>query len=618
MFGDSVVVLTLLLAVAPITSVFAEAEKPLYGGTLIVVMGNDPTSLNYDIYSFDACGAVSSQVYNRLVKFDEKLSITPDLAKSWEMSKDGMAYTFRLVDNATWHDGKPFTSEDVKFTFDFLRANKTAVGYPNLKCIGSIETPDRYTAKFTLKEFSASFLVDLCQNAIIVPRHLYEGGDWATNPYNKKPVGTGPFVFKEWVKDDHVTVDANDRYFRGRPYLDRIIFRIIPDITVATVALEKGEVHVLSTLSRPSFFDLQRLKANPDIKVVQVPGLSYWGLEFNFNHAILSSLKVRKAIAHALDKKKIVNVAYAGVPPVAPNANPFPPAVMWAWNPSCAEYEYDPAKAEKVLDEAGYKKGADGTRFGVTLDFVNYIPGDKEMWLLVKEMLGTVGIRVELRQWGDWGSYFANYMKRNYELNWAWGGGLDPTGFERFFVSYGAYSNGYNNSRVDWLFEQGRKTANIEERAKYYREAQAIMAEELPRIPLWFAIATQVWRSEFRGYVEPSAREYQAEVLPKIWWTKGNPASPVSSREAITKADSEIARLKNEGYDVADALKRIDEAKRALDAGKYAEAMQLAKEALALPKAPPPIGLYAGIVVAVAIVLSGIVIWRRRGRKRTR
>jgi peptide/nickel transport system substrate-binding protein len=340
-----------------------------------------------------------------------------------------------------------------------------------------------------------------------------------------------------------------------------------------------------------------------------------WGLEFNLKHPILSNIKVRHAIAHAINKTKIVEVAYFRVPIVPPNANPIAPIFKWAWNPNATEYEYNPQKAEQLLDEAGYPRGSDGIRFEVTLDFMNYMPGDREMWIMVQEMLNDVGIKVNLREWGDWGSYFDHFMSGNWELNWAWGGpGPDPSGYDRFFLSDATYNKaGYNNTRVDELFAEVTRTFNQTRRQEIFYEIGKILSDDLPRIPIWVVTSPQVWKPEFIGY--PDGASLVWYDLANVWWAKGQAISPAIVLEAIQDAKSLIAKLKSEGYDVKNAEKKLNWAKDAFNVGLYELAYSLAGEAKELANqliTAPPYLIYAALIIIIIFAISLAVYWYRR------
>ena len=225
--------LALLLALAHGDAWAGPVEgNPRRGGTLILGMAADPSTLNCGIESSQIVAMVTSNIYNGLLHMDEESNPHPDLAQSWEISPDGLVYTFQLRDNVKWHDGQPLTSADVKFSFENLVGKYNARGREAYRNIKAIETPNATTVKISLKKVYSPFLEILtAHDGCIMPKHIYEGGDVFKNPRNNdQPIGSGPFKFKEWQKGSHVTLVRNENYFKkGRPFLDSVIYRIIPN-----------------------------------------------------------------------------------------------------------------------------------------------------------------------------------------------------------------------------------------------------------------------------------------------------------------------------------------------------------------------------------------------------
>jgi len=585
-----------------------QEETPKYGGTLIVQIANDPTVLlTFLPGRFDMTNYVDLQIFNRLFRQGENNSIVPDLVKSWDVSQDGLTYTFHIHEDVTFHDGEPLTSADIKWSYDYHFNNLDLV--PRWYNVESIEATDTYTIVFKLKELDVDFMDLMRDNYMyILPKHLYEGyenpEDFVNNPYNENPIGSGPFKFAEWVKEDHVTLVANDDYFKGRPYLDRVIFKVIPSYATSVAAIEAGEVDTLYSTG-PS--DAMRLETLPGIKVLKFPGTSQWGLEFNLNNPILSNLKVRQAFAYAIDTYRIVELAFAGGPIPAEDASYLAPLFTDWRSPNAAKYDYDPVKAEALLDEAGYPRGSDGVRFTMTLDYCPYYDGDEDMWLMVEQYLHDVGIELILNKM-DWATYYALFRKmqsgeHEFELNWCWGC-CSPTTLERAFYSQGEINVGhYNNSRVDWLVEESRRTIDENQRKEYVYEIQDITSRELPRFPLYCQVRYKTWNADFEG--QEKVIWFPFDV---VWWTEGESVSPGTASEAIADTETQLAELEGKGWKVEEALAKLDDAKDALDEGKYAAAYSLANEALDLAEKPVPYTLY-GAVAAVVIVIIAVALW---------
>jgi len=249
----SAVSLFLILLLVIDSDLFAGPVEgnPRKGGTLILGMTADPSTLNCGIESSQIVAMVTSSIYSGLIHLDEESNPHPDLAQSWEISPDGLVYTFQLRENVKWHDGEPFTSADVKFSFENLVGKYNARGREAYRNIKAIETPGPLTVKINLKKAYSPFLgVLTAHDGCIMPKHVFDGTDVFKNPHNDaNPVGSGPFKLKEWKKGSHVTLARNDNYFKkGRPFLDSVIFRIIPNAATRAIAFETGEINVVTTV----------------------------------------------------------------------------------------------------------------------------------------------------------------------------------------------------------------------------------------------------------------------------------------------------------------------------------------------------------------------------------
>jgi len=509
-------------------------EKPRYGGTFIVGSGGDPATLNLaaSFSGFDTLAA--SSIFNCLVKSDYDLNPRPDLAESWKISEDGRAYTFNLVRNATWHDKKPFTSADVKFTFAEVLSKHHPRGAVTLKAVEAVETPDPYTVVFKLKYPYDPLLKFMGNEAFIIPRHLYENTDFLKNPYNLKPIGTGPFVFKEWKKGSHITLERNPSYFKkDKPYLDKIIIKMVPDASSRMIAFEAKEIDYLYYVNLPSS-EVSRFKNRPGFVVSSKgheDGPSVMLVAFNLRKAPFNNLKVRQAIAHAIDKGYIEEKADYGLGKAA--TGPIPSVTTWAHNPNVTKYDFNPRKAEQLLDEAGYPKGPDGTRFKTS------IIADRGSFLyskaaeIIRDYLGRVGINVELKLLDRSSMIDATYIRWDFDMQvHGLGTGPDPAiAVARTYISSNikpvafANASGYSNKEVDDLFALAEKASTVKKRAEYYHKAQEIIVKDLPYLWLSEYGLNSAWRDEFKGVHSWCARSY-ISLGDDVWWTKGRDTPP--------------------------------------------------------------------------------------------
>lgn len=469
------------------------AEEAARGGTLRIVTSQEPIGL-VELFQNTASAGTGTRVVEGLIHIDFDLNPQPYLATSWDISEDGLTYTFKLRDGVKFHDGKPFTSADVAFSI--LTVKQTHPRRQNTFAnIVAVDTPDPLTAVIRLSKPAPYILGALTGNgAPIIPKHLYEGTDIATNPYNTAPVGTGPFIFKEWVHGSHYELVRNPDYWdQPKPYLDRIIVRFITDASARTAAFESDEIDEGGSSPVP-IPDLERLLASGKFALEkrgaeQAGSLSQMFL--NLQNKYLSDLRVRQAIAHAIDLNEVLKLAYNGYGVVSPS--PLPPSMKQFHDPSIKPYTYDLALSEKLLDEAGFPRGGDGTRFKLG---IIYNPGSLESRRAVdyvRSALAKVGINVEIKS-VDYATYVRTvYTDGEFDLDiQTLVAGYDPTdGVARAYHSKNIkkglpFSNHthYINPEVDEIFDTAAVEPNEARRRELYVRLQNILYHDLPAINL--------------------------------------------------------------------------------------------------------------------------------------
>jgi len=497
----------------------SETSSPQKGGTFILAYPGDPISFNPDAKIDDFGYSIEQSLYNKLVTLDADYKVIPDLAKSWKVSDDGLTYTFELNRGVKWHDGKPFTSADVKWTLEAIIANK-GVAYTNLKVIDKVETPDDFTVVVKLKEPSSPFISFLAwYGTFIMPKHIYEGTDWLTNPANEKPIGTGPFKFVEWKKGDHVTLEANKDYFRGSPYLDKIIYRMIPDSNTAVQALLNGEVDM--SITRPPLSQLESLK-KAGVKVDTFPAPSRYYLMFNLRRDPLKKLEVRQAIAMAINRKEFVEKALHGLG--SEGWGFYTPAIDWAFDKTAKAPPFDTKKAEELLDQAGYKKGADGIRLKLTLPYFTAGQDWTDMAQVIKANLAAIGIDVQLQ--GLEIAAWSQKVGQNHDFDLALLNGFqgpDPDNMRNRFGKDGSIQfMGYNNPEVDKALDEGAKATDLQKRAEAYHKIQQILARDLPIVPLGEVVSLYVYSNKVHGLsIHPEAKgKITIYDFSKVWLSK--------------------------------------------------------------------------------------------------
>jgi peptide/nickel transport system substrate-binding protein len=502
--------------------------NPRKGGTLIFAMTADPSTLNCGIESSQIVAMVTSNIYNGLIHLDEDSNPHPDLAQSWDISPDGLIYTFQLRDNVKWHDGQPLTSADVKYSFENLVGKYNARGREAYRNIKSIDAPSPTTIKITLKKPYSPFLEVLtAHDGCIMPKHLYENTDVFKNPYNNNnPVGSGPFKFKEWSKGSHITLVRNENYFKkGRPFLDSVVYRIIPNASTRAIAFETGEINAIFASNNFPYQHTDRLKKLPNAVIKDIGSPSLIGVNFNLKgNPALAKREVRVALAHAIDKKFIVEKGLRGVGKVIDSV--IPPGIAWAYNPNVPKYPFDLKKANALLDEAGYPRNASGTRFALRLAFEAGNDNSERPVQILREQLKAAGIDIKLERLERSVMMEKVFQKYDFDL---WFGPLTTRGHPalgtaRLYASSSitgqAFTNftRYSNPRVDQLFDQAVAATKRPEMVKAYYEVQDILMHDLPTIPIADRLQLNIIKDQFRGALT-STETY--ERIDEIWSVKG-------------------------------------------------------------------------------------------------
>ena len=468
--------------------VAAEEGKP--GGTLVIVGSQTPRHFNAAVQSGIATMMPAAQIFAFLVRADGDWNFKPYLAESWEVADDGLSVTFKLRKDATFHDGKPITSKDVAFSVKTQKANhpfKTSLG-----AVDTVETPDDHTAVFKLKTPHPALMVAVSTSILpIIPEHIYgDGQDVKKHPRNTADVvGSGPFMLKEYKKGEYWILEKNPNYFRkGLPYLDKIVYNIVKDGSSRTISLEKGDAHMEVFMSSVS--DIARLKKAKNLVTTddgyEGIGPNNW-LAFNTKKAPLDNVKVRQAIAYAIDRNFITKALHRGAS--KPSTGPVTPGSPY-YTDKVAMYNVDLDKAKALLDEAGFKPGADGMRMSLEIDYLPAIVDvQQRVAEYIRPQLKKVGIDVKVRTSPDfptWAKRISNWefdMTMDVPFNWG-----DPViGVHRTYLCNNIkkgviWSNTqqYCNKEVDSLLGEAGVELDLNKRKSLYEKAQMILADELP------------------------------------------------------------------------------------------------------------------------------------------
>jgi peptide/nickel transport system substrate-binding protein len=492
-------------------SVPAAISLPVTGDAIVEGTIGEASTLIPILASDSASHAVAGQIYNGLVKYDKNLTIVGDLAESFEISPDGLTITFHLRKGVSWHDGAPFTSRDVLYTYRVIIDPKTPTAYAeDFKQVKNLAALDAYTIRAT---YGSPFAPALASwGTSILPAHLLEGQDITKSPLARKPVGTGPYRFKEWIAGQKIVLEYNPDYFEGRPYIDRYIYRIIPDTSTMYMELKAGAIDLMSLTPVQYARQTTSRQFTSRFNKFRYPSSGYLYMGYNLRHPLFGDKRIRQAITAAINKDELIHGVLFGMGQRA--HGPIVPG-RWAYNPDVKDIGYDPKHAADLLAQAGWKeKNADGilVKGGKPFQFTILTNQGNQQRLLsaqiIQQRLQYVGIDVKIRI-VEWATFLKEYIdKGKFEVVMlAWNISQDP---DMYDVWHSSKTNpgelnfiGFKNAEVDRLLVEGRGTFDIEKRKKAYFRIQEILADEQPYTFLYVPDALPVVSARIRG-VEPA------------------------------------------------------------------------------------------------------------------
>jgi peptide/nickel transport system substrate-binding protein len=483
------------IAALLLCSTMISAEPaPKHGGTFVFAIGGDPETLNPGITTGVEALSTDCKMFSGLMWTDRDGKIHGELAEAWFAADDGTTYTFKLRHDVRWHDGKPFTAADVKYTFENVINKYHARAKKTFENVAAVDTPDAYTVVVHMKKPYAPFLTQMrCQDAPIIPQHIYANTDVLKNPHNTdNPIGTGPFKFQSWTKGDRVVMVRNPDYFRkGLPYFDQVIAKIVADPNSRIQGLKTGELDYVQSYFLPKE-QVSQLRGRTDIVLkndTDAPGNYLFFL--NLSRPPLNNKLVRQAIMRGLNREQILAQAFEGIGYVSKSA--IHQKIAWAYDPAVdytKMYPYDPKAANALLDKAGVPR-KDGTRFKFKLAYNPAQGGFQAVAQIIKDNLLQLGINVDLAPYEVNVFNDISFVKRDFDGDLqAYTTAGDPAiGIERVYSTFSPgtmFTNpsGYSNPKVDDLFAQGALTPKLSIRQQAYFAVQKILAEDLPTIPL--------------------------------------------------------------------------------------------------------------------------------------
>lgn len=480
----------------------AAQDEPKPGGTLNAAISADPVNLDPHLSSAYSTFQVLENVYNQLVGLDDDLQLVPELAESWTVSDDKLTYTFKLRPGVAFHNGRELTADDVVYSYERIRNPDTKSGWAYLmEPVDTIEAPDPQTVVVTTKEVYAPLLTKLAsQGTAIVPREEVEA-----ETLDEKPVGTGPFRFVEFVPADRVVLERNEAYWEeGKPYLDGIVFRPIPDETVKQTNLETQNVDWVDNVPAQ---DANRLMESPDLVVESVAGTAYTYMGVNTTRKPLDDKRVRQAISYALDREEIAAIALYDL--ALGSQSPVPEGNFW--RSEYAPQGRDLDKARQLLQEAGVGDG-----FPVEFMPAQDYPETVRSAEAAQAQLADVGIEATLRPL-EWSTWLDEEGQGNFDIYLCgWIGMVDPDDY--FYAQHrtGEVFNftGYSNPELDELLDRGRQSLDDNERKGIYDQIQQILIDDAPYIVLFTTTEVDAWQPYVKGF---TTRPDSAVIFKNAW-----------------------------------------------------------------------------------------------------
>jgi peptide/nickel transport system substrate-binding protein len=488
----------------------AESVEPACGDIMVEGSIGDASNLIPLLASDSASHDVAGKIYNGLVKYDKNIQVVGDLAESWDISGDGLVITFHLRKGVRWHDGHPFTAADVLFTYEVTIDPKTPTAYAGdfLK-VKKAEILDTHTFRVTYDKPFAPALMSW--GAAVLPKHLLAGKDITRSPLSRRPVGTGPYRFKEWVTGQKVVLTANPDYFEGRPYIDGHITRIIPDTATMFLELRAGNIDRMGLTPLQYKRQTENNLFRKNYNKYRYLSFSYVYLGYNLRKPLFADQRVRRAIAHAVNKQEIIDGVMLGLAREA--TGPYKPGT-WAYKADVKTYPYDPPRARALLAEAGWRDGGDGVlkKDGESFVFEIITNQGNEIRAkcaeIIQRRLAEVGITVRIRV-VEWAAFVNDFIKKGrFDATiLGWSVSMDPDIYDVWHSSKTKPDElnfiGYRNAEVDDLLEKGRSTFDQEFRKKCYHRIQEILADDQPYLFLYVPDALPIIQKRFRG-IEPA------------------------------------------------------------------------------------------------------------------
>ncbi len=485
-------------------------EMPQQGGSIIMGTIGEPSNLLPYMATDASSSEVSGLLHTSLLENDKDMNVVACAAESWEVLDGGKRISFVMKDGMQWEDGAPLTAEDVEFTYRLMIDPGTPTAYAaDFLMVKEFRRTGRLSFEVVYDTPYARALLTWLQP--ILPRHVLEKENIAATKYARHPLSAGPYVMEEWVSGSRITLRANERYFKGRPYIDRVVYRVIPDGTTMFLEARAGRLDYISLSPQQYLRQTQGKEWDENWRKYKYLAGVYTYVGLNLKSPFFRDVRVRRALSHALDRNAIVKGALLGMG--EPAFGPYKPGT-WQYSRTLRPYPHDPEKARSLLSEAGWKPGKDGIleKDGVPFAFTLLVnQGNDErikVAVILQQMFRRIGISIKIRtvEWAAFIKEFVNTKKFD-ALILGWTISNDPDLYEVWHTSaisgHGLNFISYSNPEADALLERGRITQEQQERKKIYDRFQEILHEDQPYLFLYVPYALPMVRARVRG-IEPA------------------------------------------------------------------------------------------------------------------
>jgi peptide/nickel transport system substrate-binding protein len=518
------------------------AQSPSRGGTIIIGLQQEPEMLSEVLNATAANNLICNLIFGKFVKYDDSLTLIPDMIEkipsreNGGISSDHLTYTYVLRGDTRWHDGEPITSRDVAFTYRLIMdPNVNVESREGWDVVDRIETPDEQTVVFHLKRPYPDFIAETFYDESVLPEHLLRnetGKAFNSSSFHHAPVGSGPFVFKEWISGSHLVLARNDDYYGDGPYLDTIIFKFIPDMNTLLVQLKTGEIDCFDS-AEINF--LPQLEQIPGVTIYKTPMLMYEHLDLNTEHPILSDKRVRQALSYATNKREIAEKVYNGVVVVA-DLDEFPSSKYF--NPAAAaEAAYDPLKARRLLREAGWVDldgdgilEKDGNDLVLTISTTSGQVNRERAEIVLMSQYREVGVDLRIRNYNStvlYGTYEDGGILKRGKFDiamYAWLSSPEPATKEAIYSGKNIPPKGQNNPRIDneeltSLLERASNEVDEKTRIELYNKISEILVSEAPVIPLFWYTSVDACIDGLKNF-KPNPTQSADSWNAQLWYLR--------------------------------------------------------------------------------------------------